>query len=100
MAQTGTQHTRGFNEAGHKVYVPPPRRKPGVENGHESARRHLDAQNGSERDVVAHAGRAVLVLGALGVVYGDIGTSPLYTEQVIFSSYHATSHIPAAGVYG
>ncbi|WP_188588250.1 KUP/HAK/KT family potassium transporter, partial [Achromobacter denitrificans] len=34
----------------------------------------------------AHAGgahapssRAALILGALGVVYGDIGTSPLYT---------------------
>jgi KUP system potassium uptake protein len=54
----------------------------------------------TERDVVAHAGRAVLVLGALGVVYGDIGTSPLYTEQTIFSSYRATAHITPAGVYG
>jgi KUP system potassium uptake protein len=27
---------------------------------------------------------AVLALGAIGVVYGDIGTSPLYTMQVIF----------------
>jgi KUP system potassium uptake protein len=33
-------------------------------------------------------------------VYGDIGTSPLYTEQVIFSSYKATSHITTANVYG
>jgi KUP system potassium uptake protein len=33
-------------------------------------------------------------------VYGDIGTSPLYTEQAIFSSYKATSHITAANVYG
>jgi KUP system potassium uptake protein len=53
-----------------------------------------------ERDVVAHAGSAVLVLGALGVVYGDIGTSPLYTEQTIFSSYRATHTITTAGVYG
>ena len=29
---------------------------------------------------------AALTLGALGVVYGDIGTSPLYTLQGIFSS--------------
>ena len=50
--------------------------------------------------MIAHAGRAVLVLGALGVVYGDIGTSPLYTEQVIFSSYRATAHITPAAVYG
>lgn len=28
---------------------------------------------------------AALALGAIGVVYGDIGTSPLYTMQVIFS---------------
>ena len=53
-----------------------------------------------ERDVVAHAGRLVLALGALGVVFGDLGTSPLYTEQAIFSSYRATSHITTATVYG
>jgi KUP system potassium uptake protein len=50
--------------------------------------------------VIAHAGRAVLVLGALGVVYGDIGTSPLYTEQVIFGSYHATARVTPAVAYG
>ena len=27
---------------------------------------------------------AALALGALGVVYGDIGTSPLYSVQVTF----------------
>jgi len=35
-------------------------------------------------------GLAGLTLGALGVVYGDIGTSPLYTIKEIFS--------PATGV--
>ena len=40
------------------------------------------------------------MLGALGVVYGDIGTSPLYTEQAIFSSYKATAQITPATVYG
>lgn len=29
---------------------------------------------------------SALTLGAIGVVYGDIGTSPLYTIQVIFSA--------------
>lgn len=39
-----------------------------------------------ERRPAAHAsGRAVLMLGALGVVYGDIGTSPLYAMQTVFS---------------
>lgn len=30
-----------------------------------------------------------LALGALGVVYGDIGTSPLYTIQECFHGTHA-----------
>ena len=41
----------------------------------------------------SHSGResvAALTLGALGVVYGDIGTSPLYTMKEVFS--------PATGV--
>ena len=31
------------------------------------------------------AARGALVVGALGVVFGDIGTSPLYTVQTVFS---------------
>ena len=42
----------------------------------------------------------MLVLGALGVVYGDIGTSPLYTEQVIFTQYHATAQVSVGNVFG
>lgn len=34
---------------------------------------------------IRKSGLAALALGAIGVVYGDIGTSPLYTMQVIFS---------------
>jgi KUP system potassium uptake protein len=30
-------------------------------------------------------GQAALTLGALGIVFGDIGTSPLYTIQTVFS---------------
>ena len=30
-------------------------------------------------------GLAALALGALGVVYGDIGTSPLYTMKEVFN---------------
>ena len=91
---------RSFNEAAHKLgYWAPP--APGAhEQESEATRRRFEALADSQRDVIAHAGRAVLVLGALGVVYGDIGTSPLYTEQVIFSSYRATAHITPATVYG
>ena len=38
----------------------------------------------------AHAGLTTLTLAALGVVYGDIGTSPLYTLKEVF--------LPATGV--
>jgi KUP system potassium uptake protein len=42
---------------------------------------------------------AGLALGALGVVYGDIGTSPLYTMRECF---HGTHHVPLTpqNVYG
>jgi KUP system potassium uptake protein len=91
---------RSFNEAAHKLgyWAPPAVNAHGEES--EATRRRFAALADSQRDVIAHAGRAVLVLGALGVVYGDIGTSPLYTEQVIFSSYKATAHVTPAGVYG
>jgi KUP system potassium uptake protein len=44
---------------------------------------------GREADMVTvnqrTAGQAALAIGALGVVFGDIGTSPLYTVQTVFS---------------
>jgi KUP system potassium uptake protein len=95
-----TSERRSFNEAAHKLGHWTPANVRASEQESEATRRRFEALADSQRDVTAHAGRAVLVLGALGVVYGDIGTSPLYTEQVIFSSYRATSHITPAGVYG
>jgi len=94
---------RSFNEGAHKRgalgdWAPPDRGEQDEKS--EEVRRRFEALAGSERDVIAHASRAVLVLGALGVVYGDIGTSPLYTEQVIFSSYRATAHVTAANAFG
>jgi KUP system potassium uptake protein len=53
-----------------------------------------------ERDMVPQAGRAALALAALGVVFGDIGTSPLYTEQVVFTQHRAAAQATVAGVYG
>ncbi len=34
---------------------------------------------------IADSARPALVIGALGVVFGDIGTSPIYTLQTVFS---------------
>src|ERR1700742_4913700 len=44
------------------------------------------AKTGSAGGTKRHpTARGALELGALGVVFGDIGTSPLYTVQTIFS---------------
>jgi KUP system potassium uptake protein len=43
----------------------------------------MDAENPSAG--MRSQAKAALVLGALGVVFGDIGTSPLYTVQAVFN---------------
>jgi KUP system potassium uptake protein len=48
------------------------------------------APTNAARKTGGREGVAALTLGALGVVYGDIGTSPLYTMKEIFS--------PATGI--
>ncbi|HZU40146.1 MAG TPA: KUP/HAK/KT family potassium transporter [Solirubrobacteraceae bacterium] len=87
---------RSFNEAAHKLGHWPV--TPESETAEEGAAGSAAAEG--ERDVVAHAGRLILGLGALGVVYGDIGTSPLYAEQVIFTQHAQAAHPTVAGVYG
>ena len=88
---------RNFNEAAHKLSdwpvgpAPPREQVPS-----DAIRRATD----DERDVVAHAGKTVLGLGALGIVYGDLGTSPLYTVQTIFTAHRDAAHANVAGVYG
>jgi KUP system potassium uptake protein len=44
----------------------------------------------SQSESHAHGGVAALTVGALGVVYGDIGTSPLYAMRESFESHHHT----------
>ncbi len=48
----------------------------------------------------AKAGMVALTLGALGVVFGDIGTSPLYALQTLFASDHHAVRPTQAAVYG
>jgi KUP system potassium uptake protein len=63
----------------------------GAEPGHESlassAPRH-------------RSGILALMLGALGVVYGDIGTSPLYAVQTVFSIDGGAVRPTPGDVYG
>jgi KUP system potassium uptake protein len=89
---------RTLNEGAHKLGYWPVRPAPIPEGTHPSAA--ILAASDDRRDVVAHASRAVLGLGALGIVYGDIGTSPLYTEQFIFTAHANAAHPDVAGVYG
>ncbi|MGE5160149.1 MAG: KUP/HAK/KT family potassium transporter, partial [Betaproteobacteria bacterium] len=42
----------------------------------------------------AQTPRRVLALGALGVVYGDIGTSPLYTMKEVFGGHRPVAPTP------
>jgi KUP system potassium uptake protein len=48
----------------------------------------------------AKTGMAALTLGALGVVFGDIGTSPLYALQTLFAADNHAVRPTQAAVYG
>ncbi|MGK2954063.1 MAG: potassium transporter Kup [Solirubrobacterales bacterium] len=48
----------------------------------------------------ATAGAAALTLGAIGVVFGDIGTSPLYAIQTVFAADHQAVKPTETDVYG
>ena len=43
---------------------------------------------------------SALTLAALGVVFGDIGTSPLYTLQTIFSADSQFDPLTQANIFG
>jgi KUP system potassium uptake protein len=88
---------QNFNEAAHKLSywpVAPEERKA------KEPSDVIKAAHDDDRDVVAHASRLVLGLGALGIVFGDIGTSPLYSMQVIFGQHARAAHTTIPGVYG
>jgi KUP system potassium uptake protein len=55
----------------------------------------------SPRVAARPSARAALVVGALGVVFGDIGTSPIYTIQTVFNPHdpHPVA-VSRASVYG
>jgi KUP system potassium uptake protein len=52
------------------------------------------------RAVAAQAAPAALTLGALGVVFGDIGTSPLYALQTVFAADDGAVRPTEGDVYG
>jgi KUP system potassium uptake protein len=58
------------------------------------------AAPGRRRRPAMSAGMAALTLGALGVVFGDIGTSPLYAVQAVFAADNNAVHVNRTDVYG
>jgi len=94
--EAGTK--RSFNEAAHKLGYWPVRPEPaGAPSGPSAA---ITAASADHRDVVAQASKFILALGALGIVYGDIGTSPLYTLQTIFTQHQEAATTRATDIYG
>jgi KUP system potassium uptake protein len=59
-----------------------------------------DAATKQPSERTAHAGAAGLVLAALGIVFGDIGTSPLYALQTVFSIDDGAVRPTVDDVYG
>ncbi len=66
-----------------------------VQHGHNGA-----MTTGDVPGTVHRSGWAVLAFGALGVVFGDIGTSPLYAVQTVFSIDHGDVKATALDVFG
>src|SRR5690242_5148980 len=65
---------------------------------HRECRRMAQTAAAEHRhDGSAQTGRQNLIIGALGVVYGDIGTSPLYTVKQCFV---ALGGITPTSIYG
>jgi KUP system potassium uptake protein len=52
------------------------------------------------RPAVSHRGLFGLAVGALGVVFGDIGTSPLYAVQTVFAIDNHAVKPTSSDVYG
>jgi KUP system potassium uptake protein len=76
---------------------PPPADEP---DGAPASKGDLSPREDRKRPGRGTAGMAALTIGALGVVFGDIGTSPLYALQTVFSADHHIVRPTQAGVYG
>jgi KUP system potassium uptake protein len=62
---------------------------------------NTDAAQRPRHGGAARSSAGILALGALGVVFGDIGTSPLYAVQAVFTATNGRPlHVDSANVYG
>ncbi len=56
--------------------------------------------DGDRGRIVGRSAGAALTLGALGVVFGDIGTSPLYAINAVFTQNSDAVHLTRGNLYG
>lgn len=61
---------------------------------------HGQAASGAPDHVGRQAGSVALALGALGIVYGDLGTSPLYSIREAFENHHHRLAVERVNVLG
>ncbi len=59
-----------------------------------------DGDGGTHRHHASEIGTVALTMGALGVVYGDIGTSPLYSMKEAFTEKSHVMAVDMINVYG
>ena len=60
----------------------------------------VDSVGAVSEQAHAKVGQGALVVGALGVVYGDIGTSPLYSLKETFTEHTHELRVDQINVYG
>jgi KUP system potassium uptake protein len=78
-----------------------PHPEPGVDGAGVEGQAGIDAPGaGPRRARIARSSKAALALGALGVVFGDIGTSPLYALQTVFTADNGRVVPHPAEIYG
>jgi len=73
---------------------------PEVDDAAEPSAAARTASTPIEHRAHGHGGLGTLALAALGVVFGDIGTSPLYSLQTVFSADHNAVQPSREDVFG
>jgi KUP system potassium uptake protein len=97
VGQTGVV---GWNGRGEPAQGEPPRAEELAASGEPSDATAPDASPNRPHPAAHGAGLLGLAVGAIGVVFGDIGTSPLYAVQTVFAIDGHAVKATTGDVYG